>query len=410
MPAHSKRDFLANVRFCQIARVSALLCWAAGVCPAADAPAKPVVESALHVDAAGALLMHGKPYRGIGVNYVSAFTRGLANPDDKSYREGFKELGRRGIPFARVWIMGYWPAENQLYQNDRREYFRRLDEVMKCAEDNHVGIIPSFFFNCATVPDLVGEPVGEWGNPASKTTAFMKEFVREVVDHYGKSAVIWGWEFGNEMNLAADLPNAAEHRPAAVPQLGTPAQRTAKDEISHAMMHTAVRLFAQEIRTRDTHRPILTGNTFPRASAWHQMQENSWTADTPEQYAEMLTADSPDPLDTLSGHLYGGEMDRFGRKLTMQEYLTLAMGVAAKARKPLIIGEFGAPGMSAREPFMEILSAIDKSGVPLAALWVYDFTSQDADWNVTVSNKRVFMLDEIGKLNQKLGLKPIPEK
>ena len=403
---------LMSVRFYQAVRVPAALCWAAGLGMAAPAPAPapgtPAVLSGLHVDSSGVLLRDGKPYRGIGVNYVSAFTRVLANPDDRSYREGFKELGRRGIPFARIWIMGYWPAENKLYQDDRREFYKRLDDVVRCAADNHVGLIPSFFFNFSTVPDLVGEPVSEWGNPASKTTGFMRQFVREVVNQYGKSPVIWGWEFGNEMNLAADLPNAAEHRPAAVPQLGTPDQRTAKDDTTHAMMRAAVRLFAQEVRKWDTRLPILTGNTFPRASAWHQMTEKSWTADNEEQYAEMLTADSPDPLDTLSGHLYAGETDRFGRKLAMREYLTIATGVAARAKKPLVIGEFGAPGLSAKEPFMEILAAIDKSGVPLAALWVYDFASQDKDWNVTASNSRAYMLDEIAKLNQGFGAKPAP--
>ena len=49
---------------------------------------------------------------------------------------------------------------------------------------------------------------------------------------------------------------------------------------------------------------ISTGNSIPRPSAWHQMHEGTWTKDSPEQFAEMLARDNPDPVDTISVHVY----------------------------------------------------------------------------------------------------------
>jgi len=104
------------------------------------------------------------------------------------------------------------------------------------------------------VPDLVGEPVNRWGDTNSLTHKFMREYTGQVVARYVSSPAIWGWEFGNEFNLVADLPNAAQHRPPVVPQLGTPATRSAEDELSHKMIRTAFHAFAEEVRRLDSRR------------------------------------------------------------------------------------------------------------------------------------------------------------
>ena len=354
----------------------------------------------------GKVMRAGKPYRAIGVNYVSAFTRVLNNPNDTSYNEGFKVLKDKGIPYVRMWAMGYWPKENALYNTNRAEYFKRMDEVVKSAEKYGIGIIPSMFFCFSTVPDMVGEPMDQWANPASKTNAFMRTFVKEMVTRYGKSKAIWGWEFGNEINLGADLPNASDWRPPVWTDLGTPKTRSARDEITHDIMRNTLRLFATEIRKYDKTRPIITGNSFPRQSAYHQMTEHSWKADTEEQFAMMFKNDNPDPVNTLCGHFYLGELDRFGRKLTVQEHLTLSMEAARKAGKPLVVGEFGTSDNKnpeqAKKDFHDIIMAIEKVGVPLSMMWVYDFSPQDTDWNVTATNARAYVLDEISEANKRI--------
>ena len=112
---------------------------------------------------------------------------------------------------------------------------------------------------------------------------FMRDYVRQMVRRYRDSPALWAWEFGNEYNLAADLPNASEHRPPVWPNLGTAPSRSARDDMTHEAIRTAFTAFAKEVRKHDSWRPITSGNAFPRPSAWHQMREHSWTQDTPEQ-------------------------------------------------------------------------------------------------------------------------------
>ena len=142
------------------------------------------LQAPLRVGPGGALLRDGKPFQAIGVNYFDCFARTLRDPADRSYEQGFAELARRGIPFCRFMACGYWPKDWDLYLRDRRRYFRLLDRVVRAAERHGIGLIPSLFWHSATVPDIVGEPRNQWGNPRSKTHAFMRRYVREVVTRY----------------------------------------------------------------------------------------------------------------------------------------------------------------------------------------------------------------------------------
>ena len=352
----------------------------------------------LFVAADGTLRRGDSEYRGVGVNYYDAFARTLQPAPRLDYDAGLAELARRKIPFARFSAGGYWPADWKLYQTNRAEHFARLDGVVKSAERHGIGLIPSLFWQLSTVPDLVGEPVNRWGDTNSRTCAFMREYTREVVTRYVNSPAVWGWEFGNEFNLVADLPNASQHRPPVVPQLGTPRTRTAEDELTHEMIRTAFQAFAQEVRRFDRHRVVITGNAFPRPSAWHQAHEKTWRRDTPEQFAEVLAADNPSPVDTLSVRGYDLTND-LGR-------LARAMAISRTLKKPLFVGEFGVAGPSgdeAKTKFISILRAIETNGVPLAALWVFDFSSQAKDWNVTGNNGRDWQLDAIQQLNARMA-------
>ena len=349
----------------------------------------------------GQLLLRGQPFRGYGVNYYDAFNWTLGTNPKSGYDEGFAELAKREIPFARFAACGYWPNDQRLYLTNQTEFFRRLDGVVESAERHGVGLIPSLFWFHATVPDLVGEPVGSWGDPASRTHALMRSYVSNVVTRYRGSPAIWAWELGNEFNLPADLPNAAEHRPPVVPILGTPATRSKADELTHAAFRTALVEFGREVRRHDPGRLILSGNAFPRLSAWHQMTEKSWGKDSPEQFATMLAADNPDPINSLTGRGY--EEPDFTR-------IAPALELATRLKKPLFVGEFGVPGPgddTAKAAFTRRLESLEKAGVTFAALWVYDFEGQKADWSVTQSNSRSYQLDALEAVNRRLSaLKP----
>jgi len=346
----------------------------------------------LSVNAEGVLCKDSRPYRGIGVNYLDCFSRTLRKPGDTSYEQGFAVLRELGIPFARFMACGYWPDDMKLYFQDEEAYFRLMDGVVKSAEKHEVGLIASLFWFSSTVPDLMKESRDQWGNPASKTHEFMRRYTQEVVTRYKDSPAIWGWELGNEYSLEGDLPNAAEHRPPVVGILGTPATRTARDDLSHEMLRMAYVEFARAVRQHDAHRMITSGNAFPRPTAWHQWRENNWKQDSPEQYAQMLLGDNPEPMDVISVHGYG------------QVDIAPTLQIAQAAKRPLFVGEFGVSGTDerAREQFGAMLGWVERQAVPLAALWVYDYAGQNGQWNVTASNERSYQLKAVAEANRRL--------
>jgi len=383
-----------------------LLAAACATLGAAEAP-----PSGLVVDAEGRLLKDGAPYRAIGVNYFSAFLRSLQDPDDTSYREGFDELAKRGIPFIRFNAGGFWPKEWRLYREEPEAYFRRMDAFVAAAEEKGIGLIPSLCWWYACVPDLVGESCNQWGNPDSKTIAFLRQYVKDVVVRYVDSPAVWAWELGNEYSLTADLPNAADHRPWVKPDLGTATSRSEADELTHDDVVTASREFAQAVRQYDPRRPITTGHSLPRPSAHHQRFDGTWGRDTKQQFQGNLLDVTPDPLNLISVHVYPfDEGTRFGQKTTTyEEILGLCLDASARAGKALFVGEFGASDKQedggparAREENLEILAAIESTGVPLAALWVFDLPHQDSFINVTPTNHRSYLLDELERANKRL--------
>ena len=107
----------------------------------------------------------------------------------------------------------------------------------------------------------------------------------------------------------------------------------------------------------------------------------------------MLAADNPSPIESLSGRLYS---------TNDLAALSPAMALSRQSGKPLMIGEFGVAGIMTDpnlRQFREWLDALDANGVPLAALWVYDFEGQAKEWNVTADNARREQLRLIAGMN-----------
>jgi hypothetical protein len=348
----------------------------------------------LEADDQGGLRKDGKPFRAIGINYFSCFYRTLLDGDDTSYEQGFEALAREGIPFVRFAATGFWPKDMALYRSDREEYFRRLDAVVASAEKHGIGLIPSLFWYYACVPDLVGEPLDQWGHPESKVHAWMREYVREVVTRYRDSPAIWAWEMGNEFALQASLPNAAAHRAPIWPNLDTADSRSERDDLSFDMLRVAYTEFGKEVREHDKKRMIFTGDSLPRPAAWHMEREGTWTEDNERQFRQMLRSLNPDPIDAISIHAYGENTGR----------IAWAVRAAKSIKKPLFIGEFGVPGTGpeVKEEFRRMLRIIEESPVPLAALWVFDLPSQNADYNITTDNERSYQLREVAEANARV--------
>ncbi len=358
----------------------------------------------------GILLKDGKPYYGIGINYHDAFVRYMTDPNDRSYQKGFEQLLTYDIRFIRFRLAGFWVNDWKTYcLNDKQTYFHRLDQFVADAEKMGIGLIPSFFWLYSAPADLSGEPMDALGDPYSKTNAFIREFTSEVVARYKDSPAIWAWEFGNEYMLFADHPDRQGGTAHIEPQHGTPSTRGLRDYVRRTDVRQAYREFAKAVRRIDKYRMLSTGDSAPRESAYHMTVLNTWELkDSPEQWRAMLIGDSPGEIDTIGIHLYEEHRRTYFQKnLSLKDFLAFTANAAKSAEKPLFIGEFGASEksklLSARTLFDEMIEAIVANRIQLSAAWVYDFSPQDGEWNITPDNNRAYMLAEIKKANARLA-------
>ena len=363
----------------------------------------------LYVDENGVLKRDGKPYQGIGVNYFDSFYRLLRN-NNRAYKNGLRELSKHNIPFIRFMAGGFWPVDYELYLHNREEYFRLLDVFIRDAEEYDIGLIPCLFWNYATISDVVGEPVSEWGNPGSKTRKFMRNFTFEFVRRFREYRSIWGWEFANEMSLYVDLPNAEQFRPIVAPHYGTPKSRTKFDDLSSTILVNVLKEFSEVVRSLDKNRIIISGNSIPRPYAFHNSVYGSWKNDSRKEFGLVLSRDNPDSINTISIHIYPNVESKYflDGKTKIVDLLREAMNVAALENKPLFIGEFGVSKSHSRDieerKFSSLVFAIEELRVPLSALWVFDYTQQEGEYNVTFSNDRFYQLKKISEANRRLSI------
>ncbi|HUT88997.1 MAG TPA: sulfatase-like hydrolase/transferase [Thermoguttaceae bacterium] len=300
--------------------------------PAANDPSAPPQGLAVAPD--GTLLKDGRPYRGVGADYFDLLIRLLHDPTNTSSLDGLERLGKAEIPFVRF-AVAYGEREWRLFLDDRDEVFHCFDLVVRAAEQADVGRIPSIFWHFMSFPDLVRDPRDQWGNPDSRTIALMREVTCAIVERYKDSPAIRAWEFGNEPNLMADLPNAAQFRKPG---------GTERDDLTSRVMVVTLTEFAKEARRHDTHRPIIAGHSHPRASAWHNTAEKSWIADSREQTLEIIRRDNPAPLDNIAIHIYGNhaaakELAAWATDHT--DCLQAVRDLAPGLMRPVFVGEFG---------------------------------------------------------------------
>jgi hypothetical protein len=345
----------------------------------------------------GVLMRQGRPYHGIGANYQLLFARLITNKDDTSSLENLARLGKAGIPFVRFRASGFYTAGQKLYLDNRPEFFRRMDQVVRCAEQNRIGLIPSLFWRFTTVADLVDEQRDQFGNPGSRSNDFIRQFTREMVLRYNNSAAIWGWEFGNEGNLSTDQPNARGRQRKGLFEFGTSTEEPNHVRLTSEQLRTAYSAFAETVRKIDPWRIIETGNSMPRKAAWHNARGQFWHPDTTEQTYAMLLSQNPPPMNMISVHIYqrAQRLYPFGPE-TVSQLIARLMRVSTDAHKPLFIGEFPTRDRAQTDEF---LRAIEDNRVPLSAFWVFDYPAQARTMSVDFHNERAFVVDLVAKAN-----------
>jgi endo-1,4-beta-mannosidase len=338
----------------------------------------------------GVLKLNGLTFSGIGVNYYRLVDeRALKDPEDLSYENGLKQLALFKVPFARL-NLNFRPVDANIFFNDRAKYFQRIDNVVNIAAQYNIGLIPVFFWNYYTFSDIAEEFVDQIGEENSVTRQKMREFVTEIVNRFKNYRNIWAWEFGNEWNLMADLPNATNFLPPTNVSHGNPPTRDPERDIVYTDdMLSAMVDIGSLLKSLDPVRPISTGNSMSRASQWHQDQwrrgfipfANSFDTDSPEEAEIMAVRHCPEPYDLYSVHVYPENYQR----------LVNFAGYAANMGKPVYIGEFGT-SQAEEGTFEAVLSAV-KTYSSISALWTYDRPTDS--FNVSTTNNRRWMFKAI---------------
>jgi hypothetical protein len=350
----------------------------------------------------------------MGANYCDLFQDLIHHPDDPRTLEGLRFLGGKGIPFVRFWACGFWPADWGLYFEDKAEWFRRMDLVVRTAEEAGVGLVPSVFWRTETYPDLFDEYQDAWADPESRTRAFMATYVREIVTRYLDSPAIWGWEFANEMNLGCNLPNGMDFLGVSIPEVGVDLPRHERNLMTFTIAGEAFEAFAREVRRYDPHRFITTGNAGPRPSSWHNRHEGTWHRDTPEQVAEVFEWLNPAPVDVVSVHTYPiyGQPFEFADAQGLEAVFSLWKQHSAGIGMPLFVGEFSASAHDKdgaltmaqfREHQTAILEAMLKARVDLGAYWVFDYSRhREGPGLIRRGNEYAWVLDQIVAYDRRL--------
>lgn len=361
------------------------------------------LTASLSIDADGQVFLHGKPFRGVGINYYDIFLNELDGGNDGSRRpacaEGFQYLASRGIPFVRFTACGYYPEQIAVFIDDRKRHFAIMDAIVAEAESAGIGLVPSLFWHVPAVPELMGESLQAWGDPASKTRHFLREYAEAMVSRYRDSPAIWGWEFGNEYWLHAD--------------------HSQEDKAPHALsgedVLSAYAAFAAVVRELDAERPIFTGDAQPRSCAWNLRQSKGWKQDSPEQWLELLSLANPPVYDTISLHVYPAHLDGprkgCGYGLpggSFEDTLAAASQLASEKGQALWLGEFGvskdAWDAEVREQQLRrFLASIEALEIPLSAYWVFDSPNPDLEvWNAVPGGSNDFVFDLLEATNRRL--------
>jgi endo-1,4-beta-mannosidase len=364
----------------------------------------------------GLFMKDGKPYYGVGVNYFDGFTR-YTRDKNSSYKAGLKVLKDHKIPFIRISTIGFWPKDTNSSYVNNANFHTQLTEFLDEAHANGIGVIVDVFFNWTAIADMEGDPIPMWGVHDSKTRARMRAITIDIVGKHKDHPALWGWEFSNEASSFMDLTvsryaNNYNWLPSK-PEYGSP-KRTTDDNFTQETIKTAIADFAKTVRDIDTSTPIFSGNNVPRANAYHlryAAPRDANNSDSREEFGKVLAENDPAPVDTLSMHLYpNSEGTYFGTQpSTIADIVSAAMerSKLETDKRPFFLGEFGADAVALGEElatakFYKFKEVILDQKVQMSALWVFDYSALNADFNVNAT-RRSYQLRELKDMNEKMS-------
>lgn len=349
----------------------------------------------------------GSGPKGFGVNSFDLFLGRLLNHAGvRSPGVRLHELADLGIPFVRFPVSVFWPDEWHHYMKTPSRYFDLLDEVVWAAEKHAVGLVPTLIWNVSSVSDLCSEPVSAWADENSKTAVLADRFMSDVLSRYQPSKVFAAWEFANELNTYADLPNGYKWWPKSDPARGTPSSRSEGDLVSSLLIAKSTERFSKAARKFFPGTMLSGGFDAPRVNAFN-LSRGKFAHDNPQEIIANQQRLNQH-VDLLSLHFYPSDEtnDAMMLRTTVFKQLNDFVGAANLIGKDVFIGEFGVQrGSSDSEDyrlFERVLNGMVNAGVTSAALWVYDYSPMKDKWSVSLTDDRGYQLKLISKMNTRL--------
>ena len=88
--------------------------------------------------------------------------------------------------------------------------------------------------------------------------------------------------------------------------------------------------------------------------------------------------------------------------LSIEAFLQELVGISRADSKIIWCGELGMPGTdeAARDMFFRMMHAVEENEIEISAIW--NFKPQgtfQADWDISPTNERAYMLDAVKELN-----------
>ena len=210
----------------------------------------------------------------------------------------------------------------------------------------------AFLWRLATVSELIGEDRSQLGNPNSKANQFIRQFTQEMVQRYNDSPAIWGWEFGNEANLAVGPCRTARRMLAqrrAASLFGRIGQQPEGPRLTSQQLRTAISVFR-----RNSEKKLIHPASSSPGLRFHAPTPGTFSKDrvdnpisAAQAFATLLTL-TPNPMNMVSVHAHEKAQTTFpGAREARRTCCGFRPGRRQRRVKPLFLGEVSDPRSSA---------------------------------------------------------------
>ena len=146
-------------------------------------------------------------------------------------------------------------GNHELWLSDPSAFWAGFDKIVDAAQERKLYMILSF--ELGSFGELAGEPLNALVEDSrSSSRALARRYAREVTARYHDRSTVLFWELTNELNLPTSI-HPRERCDPHEPCFDTESLASFESDMVSVIRHV------------DTSRPISSGFSSPRPSAWH---------------------------------------------------------------------------------------------------------------------------------------------